>query len=406
MDDKLDIRAEEVRNLINKLRRFLGYAAVEKSLRRYRNSLQSSGPVVREYYLRNRHPWWGAFIEYFELERSGKSIKRNLTTGIKLLAADGKRISILQEFMPEKVREKYKRDLVDDKRAYDYLFEIHIAWHFYSKGCEIQWHKDDSRKHPEFIAKSQDFQFNVECKRISVDIARKIHRKDFYGFADKLIPEIEKRNYAGKLDFTLKDRLKSGAFGKLCAKALKVIDGGILDADCEIAPFGSLALDLSCCCHGVIDMNERWNNFYERKPDNAHGTIFARSKSGRPVDPIELTVMSEKADTVLDGIKDRISRAETQLDESKPGLIACFLEGVNGFELDKLKSKSGLQLMTNDLLAKDKFSHIAGISYSSESMVKKGWNSEEIFNSALFFRNHKCKFKEAKTFKFMSPPRF
>ena len=204
----------------------------------------------------------------------------------------------------------------------------------------------------------------------------------------------------------MKDRLKSGAFGKLCAKALKVIDGGILDADCEIAPFGSLALDLSCCCHGVIDMNERWNNFYERKPDNAHGTIFARSKSGRPVDPIELTVMSEKADTVLYGIKDRISKAETQLDESKPGLITCFLEGVNGFELDKLKSKSGLQLMTNDLLAKDKFSHIAGISYSSESMVEKGCNSEEIFNSALFFRNHKCKFEVAKTFKFMSPPRF
>jgi len=145
-------------------------------------------------------------------------------------------------------------------------------------------------------------------------------------------------------------------------------------------------------------MDERMKKFYERKANEAHGAIFARSEEGRP--------MSEKADTVLYEINNKISNAETQLDESKAGLIVCFLEGVNGFELHKLKSGSGLQLMTNDVLAKDKFSHVAGIGYFSESMVEKGSNFEDIFNSALLFRNHKCKFEKAKTFEFLSPPRF
>jgi len=97
-----------------------------------------------------------------------------------------------------------------------------------------------------------------------------------------------------------------------------------------------------------------------------------------------------------------LSNAEIQLDESKPGLIACFLEGVDGFELYTLRDKSGLKCVTEYVLDKNKFSHVCGIAYSSgECMVKKGDGLEEIFNPALFFRNDKCKFKEAKTFKFL-----
>ena len=83
----------------------------------------------------------------------------------------------------------------------------------------------------------------------------------------------------------------------------------------------------------------------------------------------------------------------------------CFLEGVNGFELCKLKGDSGLQRMTYHVLNKDKYSHIAGVNYSSERMVRKKTGAEEIFNSALFFRNRKCKFKEATNFEFISHPR-
>jgi len=348
-----------------------------------------------------------ALEQYYELTNKAKSIHRNLTPELQALANDANKVITLQNKMSHSVKNKYKRAFLDSNNARNYLFEIHIAWHFFANGYDIQWYQDDSSKHAEFIVKLSALQFNVECKRITVDIARKIHRKDFYGFADKLIPEIKKRNYGGRLDIILEERLKSGTFDKLCMEVLKVIDSGILHGDREIAPFGSLALDMSYASRVSIDLNESMEKLCERKADEAQGAIFVSSDAGKPVDPIELTVMSKQADEVLYAIKNIISEAaEKQLDVSKPGLIACFLEGIHGFELHKLRSKSGLQAMAKYILDKDEFSHIAGISYSSESMVKKGSNYEEIFNPGLFFRNHKCKFKEAKTFAFLSPLRF
>lgn len=401
-----DIYQHKAGSLINKLVEFLGERNVKRCLQRYERSLKSSGPVFREYYLKNKHPWLNALTQYYELTKKAKSIHKNLTPELKDLATDAKKVVDLQHQMPKSVKNKYKKDLLDDNNACYYLFEIQTAWHFFAKNWAIQWYEDVPTKHPEFLIEAPELQFNVECKWISVNIARKIHRKDLYSLADNLIPEIEKRKYAGRLDFILKDRLEGGIISGLCTKVLELIDGGALKGEHEISPFGILALDLSCVSGLVVGMNECWKRFYERKPDKAHGGIFARSKDGRPVDPIELTVMSEKADTVLDGIKDKISKAEMQLDESKPGLIVCFLEGVNGFELRKLNGESALQRMTEHVLAKDKFSYVMGIAYSSESMVKKGYDSEEIFNPGLFFRNHKCTFQEAKTFEFLSPPRF
>jgi len=401
-----DIYQHKAGSLIKKLIEFLGERNVKSCLKRHGEALKSAGPVFRGYYLKWRHPWLSALGQYYKLTNKAKSVHRHLTPELKALVIDAKKVVTLQEKMPDSVKNKYRTVLLDNDHARNYLFEIKTAWHFFVKGYDIRWYEDDSSKRPEFLVTAPGLQFNVERKWISVDIARKIHRKDFYGFADKLIPHIQKRNYAGKLDIILKDRLKSGTFKKLSANVLKVIDGGILHGDCEIAPFGSLTLDLSCVSGVVIDIDEHMEKLYERKSDKAQGALFAKAEGTKALDPIELTVMSEKADTVLDGIKDKISNAEKQLDESKPGLIVCFLEGVNGFELHKLKSESGLQLMTNYALSKDQFSHVVGISYSFESMVEKGSNYEVIFNPALFFRNHKCKFQEAKTFKFISPPRF
>ena len=93
-------------------------------------------------------------------------------------------------------------------------------------------------------------------------------------------------------------------------------------------------------------------------------------------------------------------KAKAQLDESKPGLIACFLEGVD--DLRELAKDSGLQMMSSVLLDKETFSHIAGISYSSEPLKERTTESERFFNQALIFRNPHCKYEKAKDFQFLS----
>lgn len=97
-----DIHDYEVRKFILRLINFFGQTTIEKCLANYQKSLLSSGPVFREYYLKTRHPWWESLEYFFELERKGKSIKKNLDPKLKRLAADGKTLSILQQNMPEK----------------------------------------------------------------------------------------------------------------------------------------------------------------------------------------------------------------------------------------------------------------------------------------------------------------
>jgi len=394
-----DIYDYQASYLINKLYNFLGPANVNEALKKYQRSLHLSGPVVSEYSLRYRHPWWDTFIKFFEIKKSGKSVKRHLTPEIKMLAADAKRIITLQKFMPESVQKKYKRDLIDQDRAFDYLFEIQIAWHFYLQGNKLQWYENDGEKHPEFVVRTSDFEFNVECKRISVDISRRIKREDFYRFAQKLLPEIEKRGYNGSLDIVLNEKLHSNQVETLTLAVLGLINSGKINGEFDM-PIGKTSLSLSKKNEVNIKIPELYERIVMKCSNWGHATFFSLQKKGDCcVDPIEMSLKSKEPDEVLNEIYNKIyDAAKEQLPASMPGIIVCFLEEV--YDLQELKSNSGLQLMSSKLLSKNSLSHIVGISYCSEIQIHRFSNSEIYDNQNLFFRNPNCKFEKAKSYSF------
>lgn len=396
---ELDIYDTEASHLINTLYYFLGPANVDRALKKYQRSLDLSGPVVSEYTLKHIHPWWNAFMTFFELKKKGKSIKRNLTPELKMLAADAKKISSLQRFMPKSVQNKYKRDLIDVDRAVDYLFEIQIAWHFYRQGNDLQWYEDDGEKHPEFIVKTTNFDFNVECKRISVDISRKIKRRDFHRFAQEFLPKIEKQNYTGDVDIVLNGRLYSNQIDALVSEVLELIKSGEIKGE-SIISLGQISLNLSKKCKKTVKV-EQYEALRMNLPIGQHSAVFSSQKIGNyVVDPIKISLSSKKADNVLVGISKKVYKAaKSQLDKSLPGIIVCFLEDV--YELGELSSESGLQLMTYHVLNKEECSHIAGIGYSSEMQIHRRNESEIYNNQSLFFRNPNCKFKQVQNYQFI-----
>ena len=317
-----------------------------------------------------------------------------------MLAADAKKISTLQRFMPTSVQNKYKRDLTDSDRAFDYLFEIQIAWHFYLQGNDLQWYEDDGEKHPEFIVKSPNFDFNVECKRISVNISRKIKRQDFHRFVQELLPEIEKQSYTGNVDIVLDGRLYSNQIDALASEVLELIKSGEINGESTIS-LGQIFLNLCKKSKKTINVVEQYETLRMSLPNGAHGVVFSSQTNGNyAVDPIQMSLKSKEADNVLDGISSKVYKsAKYQLNKSIPGIIVCFLEDV--YDLRELSSESGLQLMTCYLLNKEECSHIAGIGYSSEIQVHRRYKSEVYDNQSLFFKNPNCKFKEVKTYQFI-----
>lgn len=395
-----DIHDFDVCNLINKLIRFIGRNNINNSLEKYRNSLSMSGPVYREYFLKNRHPWWKGFEEYLDLERSGKSVRRNATPAIKRLAGDAKKISILQRDMPSVIRDKYKRDLIDKERAFDFLFEIDMAWHYHIKGHKIVWYTE--RNKPEFLVVTKEFDFNVECKRVTVDAFRKIRRRDFYRLIERLLPDIHNRNFQGTIDIVLKQRLSGGDHHLkiLASQIYGLVAAGKIKGEFVI-PLGRVYINLEVMSDCPIDFDARVRQMMDRLSPQAHGAVFAKNENEVPVSSVEFTIKSEKANEVLKGIKRKIKEAATsQLCEEKPGIITCFLEGIE--ELDSLSSASGLQAMSHDLLFKQELSHIAAISYCSEERLYKKGNVEDYHSQGLLFRNPNCKFKELRNFQFLS----
>lgn len=392
----------EARRLINNLVFFLGRKEVESRLVNYERSLKSSGPVFGDHYLKVRHPWWNALTHFYSLDKAGKSIQRHMTRELKLLVGDAKMIITLKKLMSDSGKKKYSRDLLDNERAFDYLFEIHTAWHFFLKGWEIQWNENSSSHHSEFLVKSPDLEFNVECKRISVDASKMIRRRDFYRLADKLIPAVNRLGFCGTIDISLNDKLHAGEkfLDDLCTEVVGLLNAGKMGGIYHISQ-GLISLEIQTAKGTAADLETMWRELWDKKPPQAHGVICAGSKSGRPIDPIEIVIKSLKPNNVLNGIRQKLEKAgKVQLDSSRAGLICCFLVGVSDSDLRQLSTNSGLQMISSQLLSRDDFSHIAAISYRSEGVVNEYLNMENYFSQGLFFNNPHCKFEKARHFVF------
>jgi len=398
------IRDTEVRNLVTRLLDFLGPREVRKRLGKYERSLATAGPIFRDYYLKSRHPWWEGLRRYFELDRAAKSIRRHLTPEIETLAVGAKKVTELARLMPDPVKTKYKTNLLENDTAHAHLFELDVAWHFFTKGYSILWCEGHVGKHCEFIVEADGFKCGVECKRVSVDSYRKIHRRDFYRLVERLCPRATKAGCCGRIRIELEGRLQrtDEFLNGLSGEVIGLIDQGKTSGTYPISS-GIVFVDLTRASNRPVDLRRMYEELWVKKGKDAHGVIFASSHGGRPVDPLEVILVSKHADNVLRGIRSQVRQAATdQLDAASAGFIACFLEGVA--ELKELASDSGLQRVTCNLLGEDRLAHIAAIAYQGEMLVREDPGARDFFNQGLIWRNPNCKFAEAKTFDFLSPP--
>jgi len=396
----VEVSGKEVRRLVGKLVDFLGLINVQKEIDRYQRRLRDAGPVLRGY-IQREYPWLEALKEYYELDKAGKSVHRNLTPQIRALMVDAKKIVDLLPSMPESVRTKYRTNLLGGTTAGGYFFEIAVAWHFMRMGCSILWSEPGNKRQAEFLVKAPACEFNVECKRISVDKSRKVRRRDFAKLGEKLALELRHRHSFGRIVLTLDQRLPSddASLNGLVQEVIQLLEAGKLQVSCQTAS-GVVSLDLAPENGVVADLPTLYNDLLVKKGADAHGLLFAERVNGRPVNPIELVVASKKSDGVLKGIAEEICHAgKEQLDVSKPAFIACFLEEVD--DLRELSTDSGLQRMTCTVLAREELSHVAAVGYHGEPVVQGTPDYQMYASRGLLFRNPNCRFDQTRDFSFL-----
>lgn len=389
-----DIYPREVTTLMNRFLSFIGEVTIQKCLANYHRSLNSSGPIYTEYYLRIRHPWWEPLEFYYNLCRKGKSLSNRFYPELATLISHAKMISVLQRYMPPQIKKSYTRNLLDDDKAVSYLFELKVAWHFLQKGYHVHWLDNNTSPHPEFKISSGNISYNIECKWISADKSRKIRRRDFYRLADKLILPIHALQLCGEVEIILNDRLHADEASLLhiISQILPIIDSSFPNQT-TITTFGQVALNLSARGNKPVDLS-RIDQLIESKKSHIHLAYFAADHKGQPVDPIILTVSSRKHDNVLDGIYHKLNKSiSRQLPPDTPGLVCCHIDGISDFR--GLEAGSGIQNMSSLLLNKDHSAHIAAILYSADDTFLSRHSHHILTNQGLVFRNPDCRFPGA-----------
>ncbi|MDH3999274.1 MAG: hypothetical protein OET90_10600, partial [Desulfuromonadales bacterium] len=396
------VMEKEASRLIRRLEGFLGGATVDKALAKYEKSLKTSGPILERYYTPYVHPWWDSLKKYRKLVKSGKSVWKYMRDPFeRSLIKSAYEIGILQADMPESVRDKFRKDLVDDKNAWAYLFEIQIASHYYQYGYDISWYEDDGQPRPEFKVTADGFEFDVECKRISVDASRKLRRVDFYRLAEMLLPELSARLLCGTIDIELAGRLpptRTQLENISNQIQLAIPDSGI-DSVIHF-PFGKVTLSISRNVGQEANWNDLYSSMMARKHHSAHGVVFSTSGAITAKDPIQMLITPKKSEKVLQGIESKIKSAAKQLDGNRPGLICCYLEGLE--ELSGLEKESNLNKMSSHVLDRDGLSHVIGVSYCVESRPLHSGNVETFSMQGLIFRNPNCKFNVPPEVRFLT----
>lgn len=395
------IRAIETPEHIEKLIEFCGRNRIKKAIQKYKKSILFSKPIYREYYLKFRHPWWEAFIVYNKYLKSRKPFTGELDERLINLVCDAKMIELLQEKMPNNVKKKFKRDLLDNNSAVSYLLELKTAWQYYLKGHQIVWY-DNKKKHPEFKVITNSFEFDVECKRISVDANRKIRRSDFYRFMDILVPKLIDMKIMGNIEIILQSRLQNSP-SKLKHIGLKILEHIKSGDFIEDFYLEDILIKTNLVKGGniIVNIEERYTDFYSRLPSGAHGIIIPRNFNNYPVDPLEIIVKSEKSDKYLSGVYKKLQNAaSTQLSNDIPGLIVCHIPEIIDFT--GLEKDSSLVNMTNKLFSKKENKHLAAIIYVSDTLLLPKFYGGLTQNPALLYRNHNCKFDKITNYQFLN----
>jgi hypothetical protein len=71
-------------------------------------------------------------------------------------------------------------------------FEMKVATHLMSRGFDVEFHDFESGGGFDFLAMSGASKLEVECKHISADIGRKIHRRKLFDLGGLLYPAMSR----------------------------------------------------------------------------------------------------------------------------------------------------------------------------------------------------------------------
>lgn len=355
--------------------------------------------IYKEFYLLSRNPFIKPLKEYFYIRSMGKSMRRHRTKELDFLAGKAFIINRILNSVNDRAKEQIKGRLkCDDIRPL--LHEIDIATHFLRNKFDIKFTEYErttaKRKTYDFLVFKNSVEAEIECKWKSYDAGRKIKRDSFYILCDEILKQVASYPVKCLIEINCPKNLdkKHNTLFEIATK----IKNAVVREEKTIDLDKNLLIKISYLPKDLrITSDEQFKSVIEPywKPCSHFATVSNETMT------IIVKVESEERDRVLKAIYDELKNSLDQFSKTRPGLIACYIEGVYPEEWEELRGENGLAKMTTHLLKKENAEHIHTIVYSSEVEIFKIGKIIDSSHPALFFKNPNCKYyKEQDIFLF------
>lgn len=286
--------------------------------------------------------------------------------------------------------------------------EMMAATHFVRRGYSVVW--PEMEKTGTFDLLVKDIGTNgleVECKSISYDKGRKVHRREALEFFHLMKPQIESasRNLQSGLTIvlTVPDRLPTTIHEKnelarrvnhavLAARSASFDDG----SEIRISPFDMTAL-------GSLDLEGRQLLTRAVINDitgthNREAMVIGQNNGGAVI----FVVQSMKDDTLLQYVFDTVSQsAKKQVSGVRPAMFLVGLDNIGAQELlevakqdfDPLQPPTAIRVATSKFLASPDRDHVVGVGFlSGSALTPKQHGVIDSGGTAYHFPKHDSSF--------------
>lgn len=285
--------------------------------------------------------------------------------------------------------------------------ELSTTINFINRGYEISWPEMNETGRYDLFAESDVHQLEVECKLITANKGRKIHRREAIEFFSNIYKEIKyitkNLNVGLSVVITFPDRMPTAYKDKKIL--VKLISDQIILGQSEHLENG-MHIDIKEYDSELInniDLDENSESLRDGIDDitntiNREGMIFG-DKGGSNV---VMALKSKKDDTFLDAINQTLSEsAKKQLTGTRPAILVIRFEDLTNEQIQsiaesdihKSDNPSALQIKVSEFLNNPNRDHVVLVIFvSKDELSTKDVGVKSNSGVAYYFPNTKSPF--------------
>jgi hypothetical protein len=338
------------------------------------------------------------FNERYSLELEMQRLRRTVSLGRRIKMPKTNREYTLLSFIAVVTRVHDRLGIGGRRRLVGMLYdglkaeyglaplqhEMHLATHLMSRGFDVTFSDIELGGGFDMLARKDDIELEVECKTVSADIGRKVHRRRLYQLSALLYPllssALDRRSGGYLLQITVPQRLDGNdqhlrEISKAVDHALQagISTPGPVPCAIDYRTFSFAGSPFETADPSQLD-EEAVREYLEQAVGHpfGHALMVFRPPDGLVV----VTIESAQADRVMHGLVEQLKRAvKGQLTGTRPALIGVRLSDVTASELvelangDRAGQHSSLQIATNMLLDRPDWSSVHTVAYYSVGRV-------------------------------------